>query len=120
MVLGFVLLQSFAWMALAVFIAGATLASISPVSLALLGLVTEPRDYSRSNGIYNACYAAGMLVGPKVSSLLFARYGGGAMLLHLAALWSAFVVFTMVHWNDDPAARGRREVVAARVKDVPT
>ena len=120
MVLGFVLLESFAWMALAVFIAGATLASISPLSLALLGLVTEPRDYSRSNGIYNACYAAGMLVGPKVSSLLFARYGGGAMLLHLAALWSAFVVFTMVHWNDDPAARGRREVVAARVKDVPT
>jgi MFS family permease len=107
MVLGFVLLDAYAWMAVAVFVAGATLASISPVSLALLGVVTAPRDYSRSNAIYNACYAAGMLVGPKASSLLFARFGGGAMLLHLAALWSAFVVFTVVYWKDDPKAQGR-------------
>jgi MFS family permease len=104
MVLGFVLLDSYAWMAVAVFVAGATLAAISPVSLALLGVVTAPRDYSRSNAIYNACYALGMLVGPKASSLLFARWGGGAMLLHLAALWLGFVVFTAVYWKDDPRA----------------
>jgi MFS family permease len=107
MVLGFVLLDAYAWMAAAVFVAGATLAAISPVSLALLGVVTAPRDYSRSNAIYNACYAVGMLVGPKVSSLLFARWGGGAMLLHLAAMWLAFVVFTVIYRKDDPRFRGR-------------
>ena len=107
MVLGFVWLDTYTWMAAAVFVAGATLASISPLSLALQGVVTAPRDYSRSNAIYNACYAVGMLVGPKASSLLFARYGGGAMLLHLAALWSAFIVFTVIYWKDDPSARAR-------------
>lgn len=108
MVLGFVLLDSYAWMAVAVFVAGATLASISPVSLALLGVVTAPHDYSRSNGFYNACYAAGMLIGPKASSLVFASWGGAAMLFHLAALWLVFVVFTAVYWKDDPAARAVR------------
>jgi predicted MFS family arabinose efflux permease len=105
MVVGFVVLPSYSLMAGAVFVAGATLASISPVSLALQGVVTAPRDYSRSNAIYNAFYAAGMLAGPKASSVLFARYGGTAMLLHLGALWSAFVAFTIVFSKDDPAAR---------------
>jgi MFS family permease len=105
MVLGFVVLGSYVLMAVAVFVAGATLATISPVSLALQGVVTAPADYSRSNAIYNAFYAAGMLVGPKASSVLFERYGGGAMLLHLAGLWSLFVVFTVVFSRDDPAAR---------------
>ncbi len=105
MVLGFILLRSFPVMAVAVFVAGATLATISPVSLALAGVVTEARDYSRSNAIYNAFYAAGMLVGPKASSVLFDRFGGAAMLLHLAGLWSAFVVFTIVFRRDDPKGR---------------
>jgi MFS family permease len=105
MVLGFVVLGSYVLMAVAVFVAGATLATISPVSLALQGVVTAPADYSRSNAIYNAFYAAGMFVGPKVSSVLFERYGGGAMLLHLAGLWSLFVAFTVVFSRDDPAAR---------------
>jgi MFS family permease len=104
MVLGFIALSSFTWMAIAVFVAGATLAAISPVSLALQGVVTEPRDYSRSNAMYNTFYALGMLGGPRISSLLFARYGGGAMLLHLAGLWVAFVLFTIFFWRDDPAA----------------
>jgi MFS family permease len=115
MVIGFVILPSYTLMAIAVFVAGATLASISPVSLALQGVVTEPRDYSRSNAIYNAFYAAGMLAGPKVSSLLFARYGGAAMLLHLGALWSAFVAFTVVFSKDDPAARAGSPWAPARV-----
>ena len=54
MVLGFVVLGSYGLMAIAVFVAGATLATISPVSLALQGVVTRPVDYSRSNAIYNA------------------------------------------------------------------
>jgi MFS family permease len=105
MILGFVALQSFPLMAIAVFVAGATLASISPVSLALQGVVTEPRDYNRSNAIYNAFYALGMLAGPCVSSLVFARLGGGAMLIHLAGLWIAFVLFTILFRGDDPAFR---------------
>jgi MFS family permease len=91
-------------MAAAVFVAGATLASISPVSLALQGVVTEPWNYSRSNAIYNAFYAAGMLLGPPLSSVLFERFGGAGMLAHLAALWVAFAAFGLVYASDDPAA----------------
>jgi MFS family permease len=105
MVAGFVWLASWPLMCVAFFVAGATLAAISPVSLALQGRVVDAASYGRANSIYNAFYAAGMLIGPPVSSLLFARYGGGAMLLHLAALWAAFVAFTSVFWKDDPAAR---------------
>lgn len=101
----FVLLDRFALMAVAVFVAGATLASISPVSLALQGVVTEPWNYSRSNAIYNAFYAAGMLLGPPLSSELFERAGGAGMLGHLAALWVAFAGFTVVFAKDDPHAR---------------
>jgi MFS family permease len=107
MILGFVFLSSYAFMAAAVFVAGATLAAISPVSLALQGVITAPRDYGRSNSIYNAFYAAGMLFGPKISSILFARWGGAAMLYHLTALWTAFILFTIVYATDDPAAKKR-------------
>jgi MFS family permease len=113
MILGFVFLSSYAMMAGAVFVAGATLAAISPVSLALQGVVTPPREYGRSNSIYNAFYAAGMLLGPKVSSILFADYGGAAMLYHLTALWAGFILFTVVYAQDDPAASGRRIVPEA-------
>ena len=102
MVAGFVWLSGFAGMAFAVFVAGATLASISPLSLALQGLVT--REYHRATGVYNAFYAAGMVLGPPVSSQLFRHYGGGAMLYHLAALWVGFVVFAQIFRRDDPAA----------------
>jgi MFS family permease len=105
MVLGFVFLDSFAPMAAAVFVAGATLASISPVSLALQGVVTPRQDYSRSNSIYNTFYASGMLLGPPVSSLFFRGYGGAGMLYHLAALWGAFVIFATVYAADDAKAR---------------
>jgi predicted MFS family arabinose efflux permease len=123
MILGFVGLKSFAPMAAAVFVAGATLASISPVSLALQGVVSLPRDYDRANGIYNAFYAAGILVGPPISSLLFSHFGGAAMLFHLAALWAAFIVFSVVFAGDDPrsSARNRSPVHApgARAGAVP-
>jgi MFS family permease len=107
MVASFVLLDSFAAMCVAVFVAGATLASISPVSLALQGVVTPKRDLNRANAFYNAAYAAGMLIGPPVSSWLFTRFGGGAMLYHLAGLWAAFVTFTIVFAADDPRHRAR-------------
>lgn len=103
MILAFIFLNSFLWMAVAVFIAGATLASISPVSLALQGVVTPKHDYSRSNAIYNVFYAAGMLFGPPVSSILFRRFGGAGMLYHLAALWMGFVAFATIFAADDPA-----------------
>jgi MFS family permease len=100
----FILLDRFSFMAAAVFVAGATLASISPVSLALQGVVTEPWNYSRSNAIYNTFYAAGMLLGPPLSSVLFERFGGAGMLAHLAALWVAFAGFGVAYASDDPAA----------------
>lgn len=112
MVASFVLLDSFNLMCAAVFVAGATLAAISPVSLALQGVVMPKRDLGRANAFYNAAYAAGMLLGPPISSVLFTRLGGGAMLLHLAALWAVFVVFTAVFANDDPH-RAKRRLVGA-------
>ena len=102
MVASFVLLPSFPLMCAAVFVAGATLASISPVSLALQGVVTPKAELGRANAFYNAAYAAGMLVGPPVSGLLFTRYGGAAMLFHLAALWAGFVALTLLFAADDP------------------
>lgn len=105
-ILAFVFLDSFAPMAIAVFAAGATLASISPVSLALQGVVAPKHDYSRANAIYNVFYAAGMLLGPPASSVIFRRFGGAVMLYHLAALWMAFVVFATLFAADDPAHVG--------------
>jgi MFS family permease len=102
MVACFVLLSSFPWMCAAVFVSGATLASISPVSLALQGVVTPRAELGRANALYNAAYAAGMLLGPPVSSLLFTRYGGEVMLFHLAALWAGFVALTVLFAADDP------------------
>jgi MFS family permease len=109
MVASFVLLPSFPLMCAAVFVAGATLASISPVSLALQGVVTPRAELGKANAFYNASYAAGMLIGPPISSLLFTRYGGAAMLFHLAALWAGFVALTVLFAADDPrhATSGR-------------
>lgn len=112
-IVGTTMIASFVWlnglpaMAVAVFIAGASLASISPLSLALQGLQT--REYSRATGIYNAFYAAGMLLGPPISSQIYHLHGGGPMLYHLAALWAAFVLFAQVFRRDDPAVSGRPE-----------
>ena len=117
MVAGFVWLDSWPLMCAAIFVAGATLAAISPVSLALQGVVVEPASYARANSLYNGAYAAGMLVGPPVSSLFFARFGGGAMLGQLAALWCAFVAFTIVFWKDDPAARRTKHETPPPVRE---
>lgn len=104
MTLSFVFFNQFLLMGFAIFVAGATFATISPLSLALQGAVIHPSEYHRSNAIYNAFYAAGMLIGPRVSSLLFERVGGRAMLHHLAAIWAGFVIFSLVFRRDDPAS----------------
>ena len=108
----FVLVGHFWMMCAGVFVAGATLATISPVSLALQGVVTRARDLSRANAFYNAFYAAGMLVGPPISSVLFSKYSGAVMIYHLAVLFFLLTGFTWLCRNDDPAGRrGRVEVV---------
>jgi MFS family permease len=109
MILGFVFLDSYALMCTAVFLAGASLATISPVSLALQGVQCEPAELPRATGIYNTFYAGGILLGPPVSSILFARAGGETMLYQLAALWALFIVFSWVFARDDPRHRERRE-----------
>jgi len=117
MVAGFVWLSSFPLMCAAIFVAGATLASISPVSLALQGVVVESSSYGRANALYNGVYAAGMLIGPPISSVFFERLGGGAMLGHLAILWAGFVLFSIVFWKDDPAARRNAQAKLAAAGD---
>ncbi len=107
-VLGFVFLDNYWLMCLAVFGAGATFASMSPVALALTGVVIQPRDLSHANSIYNVFYASGMLIGPPVASAIFQHSGGVMMLYHLGALWAAFVLFSLAFRNDDPASRGNR------------
>jgi predicted MFS family arabinose efflux permease len=109
MVLGFVFLESYLAMGVAVLAAGATLASISPVSLALQGVSLRPEDYSRGTSIYNTFYALGMLFGPKISAGIFERHGGAMMLYHLVALWAGFILFSVVFYRDDPAAKKRQE-----------
>lgn len=108
MILGFVFLDSYPLMCIAVLLTGATLASISPVSLALQGVSVRPEDYSRGVSIYNTFYALGMLIGPKITAEIFEHYGGAAMLYHLVALWSGFIVFSVIFYRDDPAARRRQ------------
>ena len=112
MVLGFAWLTSFPLMCLAVFIAGASLASISPVSLALQGVIVHPAEYERATSLYNAFYAAGMLLGPAISSYLFEKHGGAVMLEQLALMWAAFIVFAFAFRADDPA---RLRVQTAKV-----
>ncbi len=108
MVFSFAWLTSFPLMCLAVFIAGASLASISPVSLALQGIIVHPAEYERATSLYNAFYAAGMLLGPAISSYLFEKHGGAVMLEQLALMWVLFIAFAFVFRADDPASlRGR-------------
>jgi MFS family permease len=85
-----------------VFIAGASLAALSPVSLGLQGRVLPPRDLQRGGGLYNAAYGLGMCVGPPISGTLFKRMSGDTMILHFAGLWAAFVIATVLWRKDDP------------------
>ncbi len=116
MVLGFVLLDSYIAMCLAVFVAGASLASISPVSLALQGVVCPRQDLARATSVYNVFYAAGMLIGPPISSFIFQTQSGAAMLYHLALLWLAFALFTVWFRADDPQRQAVRAAAPANLR----
>jgi len=85
-----------------VFIAGASLAALSPVSLGLQGRVLAPRDLQRGGGLYNAAYGLGMCIGPPISGTVFKRIDGDTMILHFAGLWAAFVLATVLWRRDDP------------------
>lgn len=102
-VMSFIPIQSFPVMCIAVFVTGLTLASIPPLSLALQGKTALPGEYSKANAVFNAFYASGLLLGPKVSSLIYDAYGGEAMVLHFAGLWAVFIVGSLVYRRDDPA-----------------
>jgi MFS family permease len=106
MVAAMIFIESYPLMCVASFIAGACLASISPVSLALQGIIVPARDLARANAIYNTFFAGGMLLGPTVSGVIYTSKGGAAMLAHLVGIWIAFVLFTIVFFKDDPRARG--------------
>ncbi|MFO0615349.1 MAG: MFS transporter [Polyangiaceae bacterium] len=105
-IVGFIVVNGVVPLFVLVFVAGASLASVSPPSLALQGIVTKERDLTRSGAMYNASYAAGMLAGPPISGYLFQRFSGTVMNAHYAGLWAFFVLFTIVFRRDDPRARG--------------
>jgi MFS family permease len=100
-----VFLPSYALVALCVLLAGASLAPIWPLSLALQSLIVDPRDFSRSNALLNGSYGLGTLMGPLVSGYLFKFYGGEVMFLHIAALWAFALAATVAFRRDDPSFR---------------
>jgi MFS family permease len=106
-IVGFLFVQTVALVFASAFVAGASLASVSPVSLALQGAVIPERDLSRAGGLYNAAYALGMLVGPKITGELFREIGGRGMLMHFAGIWTTFVLLTVVFRRDDPRVSAR-------------
>lgn len=84
-------------------VGGGSLLSIPPIALALQGVVARPREYTRSNSIFNVFFSAGLLLGPLVTGYL--RDAGGHGILYLfAGLWSVFVVLSWAFRTDDPRA----------------
>lgn len=100
-----VFLPNYGLIALCVLLAGASLAPIWPLSLALQSLIVDPRDFSRSNALLNGSYGVGTLMGPLVSGYLFKFYGGEVMFLHIAALWAFALAATIGFRRDDPSFR---------------
>lgn len=113
-IIGFLFVQNVVLVFATVFVAGAALASVSPVSLALQGLVVHERDLPQAGGLYNAAYALGMLIGPPIAGRLYERVDGQAMLLHFAALWTVFVILTLVFRRDDPRHATPRPIASPR------
>ena len=106
-IIGFLFVNSVPLVFLSAFVAGASLASVSPVSLALQGTVVPAKDLSRAGGLYNAAYALGMLVGPPIAGWLFQVHGGRPMLIHFGVLWIGFVALTVLFRGDDPKRAAR-------------
>jgi MFS family permease len=111
-----VYLPWFPVVAVVVFLAGAVLAPVYPLSIALQSLIAEPRDYNRSNALLNVSYALGTLAGPLICGYLYVTYsegpngtkvplGGELLFWQLAALWALVLVATTVFRSDDPSQR---------------
>jgi len=100
-----VYLPTFGLVAVAVLLAGASLAPIWPMSLALQSLIVDPRDYSRSNALLNGSYGLCPLAGTVVSGYLFMHHGGETMFLHIAVLWALALLATLAFRKDDPSFR---------------
>jgi MFS family permease len=115
-----VYLPWFVVVAVMVFLAGAVLAPVYPLSIALQSLIAQPRDYNRSNALLNVSYALGTLAGPLICGYLYATYstdelgrpspfGGELLFWQLAALWIVVFVTTMMFRRDDPSLRRRNK-----------
>lgn len=113
-----VYLPWFPVVAAVVFLAGAVLAPVYPLSIALQSLIAEPRDYNRSNALLNVSYALGTLAGPLICGYLYVTFsagpngtkvplGGELLFWQLAALWALVLVATTVFRRDDPSLRRR-------------
>jgi MFS family permease len=100
--IAFIPLPSFWMMAVVMFFAGGSLASMPPLSLALQGVIAKPSEYAQSNSIFNVFFATGLLLGPLLSGLAFEQWGGEKILYLFAALWGAFVLVSWVFRRDDP------------------
>ncbi|HEY1100665.1 MAG TPA: MFS transporter [Myxococcota bacterium] len=71
------------------FVAGATVASLSPLSLAIVGRVNSAAELPRANSIYNALYGLGNLLGPLLLAVFVDVVGTAAV---ITALGVGFVV----------------------------
>lgn len=102
-----------------VFFAGAVLAPVYPLSIALQSVIAEPRDYNRSNALLNVSYGLGTLLGPLVCGHLYLKYktaadgsisplGGEMLFWQLAVLWLVVLLVSSVFRRDDPSHRPRR------------
>ncbi len=98
-------LKSFIAMALVFVIAGGCISSMPPLSLALQGVIVSPREYPRSNSIFNVFFACGLVIGPFITGRIFATHGGDAIILLFAAIWLVFVAVSLVFRKDDPRLR---------------
>lgn len=118
-----VYLPWFPVVAVMVFLAGAALAPVYPLSIALQSLIVRPRDYNRSNALLNVSYALGTLGGPLICGYLYATYskddlglpspfGGELLFWQLSALWAAVWITTMLFRRDDPSLRKRKRAPA--------
>ena len=90
------------WLAAVFVVAGGCLSSMPPLSLALQGVIVRPAEYPRSNSIFNLFFALGLVLGPLITGRVFGAWGGNAIIFLFAALWGAFVLFSLVFRTEDP------------------
>lgn len=98
-------MTSFAVMCLGLLFGGGALLAMAPISLALQGVIARPEEYTRSNSIFNVFFASGLLLGPLVSGHLMTAVDDEALLHLFAAMWTVFIVVSLVFRADDPRAQ---------------